>query len=230
VSREKSTPGHENEKTVPRKPRADAERNRQLLLETAKTLFEAKGSSASLEEIARQAGVGIGTLYRHFPTRDDLVEAVYRHETGQLAAAATRYAETLAPLEALRAWLRLFIEHMATKQGMSEALNSLVGGTSALYAASTELTKGAMQLLVDRAVASGDIRLSMDPLDLLRAIAGVMSIGSTPQAKESARQMVDVLIAGIGAASVTSAASRARARAPAAIALAGRSRRTKPGK
>jgi AcrR family transcriptional regulator len=228
-----SKPGPENEQTAPRKPRADAERNRQLLLETAKALFEAKGSSAGLEEIARQAGVGIGTLYRHFPTRDALVEAVYRHETEQLAAAAARYAETLAPLEALRAWLRLFIDHMATKQSMSEALNSLVGGTSALYAASTDLTKGAMQRLVDRAAASGDIRLSMDPLDLLRAIAGVMSIGSTPQAKESARQMVDVLIAGIRAAPGKSEPATGRARSSAgraAVTLAGRSRRTKPAK
>jgi AcrR family transcriptional regulator len=229
MSRESPKPGHENEKTVTRKPRADAERNRQLLLDTAKTLFEAKGSSAGLEEIARQAGVGIGTLYRHFPTRDELVVAVYRNETEQLAAAATQYAETLAPVDALRAWLRLFIDHMATKQGMSEALNSLVGGTSALYAASTDLTKGAMQLLVDRAVASGDIRLSTDPLDLLRAIAGVMSIGSAPQAKESARRMVDVLIAGIRTTPV-SAAARVRARRPAArgaVIPAPRSRQTK---
>jgi AcrR family transcriptional regulator len=184
-------------KAALRKPRADAERNRQHLLQTAKALFEMKGSEATLEEIARDAGVGIGTLYRHFPTRDELVEAVYRNETEELAAAARRFSERLAPVEALRAWMRLFVDHLATKHNMSEALNSLVGGTSALYAASTDLIMGSMTLLIDRAAASGEIRLEMNPLDLLRALAGVMTVGSGPDAKANARQLVDVLIAGI---------------------------------
>src|ERR1700730_1679481 len=143
----------EGEPAAVRKPRADAERNRVRLLETAKAAFAEKGSAASLDEIARIAGVGAGTLYRHFPTRDALIEAVYRNETEQLVAAANHFAETHSPIGALREWLLLFVDYMATKQGMYEALNSIVGGTSELYSASTEQMKRAVAGLIDRAVA-----------------------------------------------------------------------------
>jgi AcrR family transcriptional regulator len=187
----------EGEPAAVRKPRADAQRNRIRLLETAKAAFAEKGSGASLDEIARTAGVGAGTLYRHFPTRDALVEAVYRNETEQLVAAATRLADTHPPMTALREWLLLFVDYMATKHGMYEALNSIVGGTSDLYSASTAQVKQAIAKLIDRAVASGDIRLDLDPLDLLRALAGVANISSGPDGKQAAKRMVDILIAGI---------------------------------
>ncbi|MGO7213007.1 TetR/AcrR family transcriptional regulator [Rhizobium ruizarguesonis] len=187
-----------DEPTV-RKPRADAERNRLLLMETAKTVFADKGSSASLEEIARIAGVGIGTLYRHFPTRDALVSAIYRNETTQLAAAAKSLVETHPPVEALRLWLVQFVDYVVTKHGMSEVLDSLVGGTSELYADSADLIIGAVNLLVDRAVATGEIRLAMDPLDILRALAGGASISSGPAWRDAARQLIDILIAGMRA-------------------------------
>jgi AcrR family transcriptional regulator len=180
-----------------RRPRADAQRNRLRLIETAKAVFAGKGSGASLDEIARAADVGIGTLYRHFPTRDALIEAVYRNETAQLAAAATRLSETHPPVAALREWLLLFVEYMATKRGMSEALNSIVGGTSELYAATGVQAKQAVGMLVDRAVASGDIRLDMDPLDLLRALAGVANLSAHPDWEQAAARLVDILIAGI---------------------------------
>jgi AcrR family transcriptional regulator len=180
-----------------RKPRADAERNRVRLLETAKAAFAEKGGGASLDEIARSAGVGAGTLYRHFPTRDALIEAVYRNETEQLAAAATRLAETHVPLAALREWLRLFVDYMATKRGMSEALNSIVGVTSELFSNSAEQIKRAIAKLIGRAVASGDIRLDIDPLDLLRALAGVTNVSPGPDGKQAAKRMVDILIAGL---------------------------------
>jgi AcrR family transcriptional regulator len=180
-----------------RKQRADAQRNRIRLLETAKAAFASKGSGASLDEIARAAGVGAGTLYRHFPTRDALIEAVYRNETEQLVAAATRLAETHRPTAALREWLLLFVDYMATKQGMYEALNSIVGGTSELYSASTEQMKRAIAKLIDRAVVSGDIRLDIDPLDLLRALAGVANMSAGPDGTLAAKYMVDILIAGI---------------------------------
>jgi AcrR family transcriptional regulator len=180
-----------------RRPRADAQRNRIRLLETAKAAFAEKGPGASLDEIARTAGVGAGTLYRHFPTRDALIEAVYRNETEQLVAAATRLAETHSSTAALREWLLLFVDYMATKHGMYEALNSIVGGTSELYSASTEQMKLAIAKLINRAVASGDIRLDVDSLDLLRALAGVASIGAGPAGKQAAKRMVDILIAGI---------------------------------
>jgi len=180
-----------------RKPRADAQRNRALLLETAKAAFNEKGAAASLDEIARTAGVGAGTLYRHFPTRDALIEAVYRHETEQLIAAATRLVETQAPIAALREWLLLFVDYMATKHGMYDALNSIVGGTSELYSASKEQVTPAIAKLVDYAVASGDVRLDSDPLDLLRALAGVANMSLGPDGTQAARRMVDILIAGI---------------------------------
>ncbi len=155
-----------------RKARVDAERNRQRLLEAAKAVFAEKAASASLEEIARAAGVGIGTLYRHFPNRDALIEAVYRNETEQMAQAATRLAKRHPPVMALREWLLLFVDYLDTKHGMAEALNSIVGGTSALHAASGAKAKEAIAKLVEGAVAKGDIHLDMDPLDLLRALAG----------------------------------------------------------
>ena len=187
----------EGEPTAVRKPRADAERNRVRLLETAKAAFAEKGSGASLDEIARIAGVGAGTLYRHFPTRDALVAAVYRNETEQLVAAARRLAETHPPVMALREWLLLFVDYMATKHGMHEVLNSIVGGASDLYLASTAQVKQAIAKLVDRAVASGDIRLDLDPLDLLRALAGVANIGLGPDGERAAKRLVDILIAGV---------------------------------
>ena len=187
----------EDERAAVRKPRADAERNRIRLLETAKAAFAEKGSDASLDEIARVAGVGAGTLYRHFPTRDALVAAVYRNETEQLFAAADRLADTHLPLTALSEWLLLFVDYIATKHGMYEMLNSIVGGTPDLCSASTAQMKQAISKLVDRAVASGDIRLDLDPLDLLRAIAGVANISSGPHGQAAAKRMVDILIAGI---------------------------------
>lgn len=190
------------EPTVARKPRADAQRNRVRLLEMAKAAFTEKGSGASLDEIARATGVGIGTLYRHFPTRDALIESVYRNETQQLAEAATRLADMHPPIEALREWMRLFVDYIATKQVMAEALNSLVGGASDLYAASGAQVKHAIAMLVARAVASGEIRLDLDPLDLLRALAGVANVSSGPNWEQSAKRLVDILIAGVRTSSV----------------------------
>ena len=181
---------------VVRKGRADAARNRIRLLEAAKAAFAAKGSAASLEEIATAAGVGIGTLYRHFPTRDELIEAVYRNETEQLAEAASRLAQKHPPVKALREWLLVFVDYMEAKHGMSEVMNSLVGGPSHLYAASGVQTKNAIAMLTDNAVSSGDIRLPIDPLDLLRALAGVATLGA-PTDRRAAKRLVDILIAGI---------------------------------
>jgi AcrR family transcriptional regulator len=177
--------------------RADARKNRDRLIEVAKAMFSEGGADTSLEAIAKAAGVGIGTLYRHFPTRDALIESVYRKETQNLAQAAPRLADTLPPVEALRAWLRLFVDHIATKQVMSPALASMVGGPSELYAESSAMVKAAIALLVDGAIASGAIRLDIDPLDLLRALAGVAGISSAPGWEESAKRLVDILIAGV---------------------------------
>jgi AcrR family transcriptional regulator len=187
------------EQAALRKPRADAERNRLRLLEAAKAAFAEKGAGASLDEIARSAGVGAGTLYRHFPTRDALIEAVYRKESAQLIGSAAHLSETRAPLAALRDWLVLFVDYLATKRDMAEALNSFVGGVSDLQSASSIQVKQAISDLVDRAVRTGDIRQDVDPLDLLRALAGVATIGVGPDGEMAAKRMVDILIAGLRA-------------------------------
>jgi AcrR family transcriptional regulator len=179
-----------------RKPRADAERNRMRLLQTAKAAFAEKGSDVSLEEIAQSAAVGIGTLYRHFANRDALIEAVYRNETEQLARAAEGLAESRPPVEALREWMFLFIEYIATKHGMYAALNSL-HGKSDLYAKSGKHISEAIELLTSRAVASHDIELDIDPLDLLRAVAGVANASAGPHWKIAATRIVDIMIAGL---------------------------------
>ena len=184
--------------TAPRKPRADALRNRRRLVDAAKLAFAQRGTAASLEEIARVAGVGIGTLYRHFPTRDALVEQVYRDEARQLAEAARRLGEESSPpLEALRRWLLLFVDHLVTKQSMAELLNGLADGPADLYASSAALVRDAITSLVERAVASGVARVEVEPLDLLRALAGVAKISSGASWADNARNFVDILIGGI---------------------------------
>lgn len=183
-------------KTPARKPRADAERNRLKLLATAKSVFASKGMDVGLEEIARAAGVGIGTLYRHFPTREALIEQVYRNEAHQLGAAAERLAAEQPPVEALRAWMLLFVEYFATKQIIAGALATMVGGRELYAVSSGQITKS-MTLLTDRAIASGEIRLTVEPLDLLRAVIGVANVGAEPGWEAHARAMVDILIAGL---------------------------------
>ncbi|HMI41240.1 MAG TPA: TetR family transcriptional regulator [Sphingomicrobium sp.] len=181
-----------------RKPRADAERNRQRLIEAARAAFSASGTSVSLEEIARSARVGIGTLYRHFPTRDVLIADVYRSEAARLAEAARELAETEPPLDALRSWLLLFVDYLETKLILVEAFKSVVGDTSQLTAATVDLLTSSVTLLADRAMESGDIaRDGIDPLDLLRALTGVAMAGAGPDWHLAARRMIDVLLAGL---------------------------------
>jgi AcrR family transcriptional regulator len=181
---------------VVRKPRADAQRNRERILEAAKGLFTRHGVSVGLDEVARQAGVGAGTLYRHFPTRDSLLEAVYRSEVEKLAAAEQQLAATLPPVDALKAWMLLFVDYVAAKQIIAPALNTLVGKPSKLFDPSGTLIKGAINALVARAIASGDIQPDLDPIDLLRALVGVSNVASEPGWTQSAKRLVHILIAG----------------------------------
>jgi len=155
-----------------RKPRADAVRNRERVLESAKAVFSAGGPEASLEAVAKHAGVGIGTLYRHFPTREALFEAVYRREVEQLGELAEQLKTEPSPVAALRRWLRAIVEFVATKKGMSAALALAVNSSSDLTVYSFDrLTKAAGALLA-RAVAAGEIRADVGPEDLLRALVG----------------------------------------------------------
>jgi AcrR family transcriptional regulator len=185
-----------NPTKAPRKPRTDAQLNRERILEVAKQAFARAGANTSLDDIARDAGVGAGTLYRHFPRRDALIEAVYRTEVDRLAAAERRFAETMPPIEALRAWMLLFVDYIATKQIIAPALNTFVGGPSKLYQGSRAQIQGAIDALVKRAIKSGDIRKDLDPFDLLRALVGVSNVASTPDWQQSARRLVDILITG----------------------------------
>src|ERR1700678_4223894 len=181
--------------TTSRKPRTDALRNRERLLEVAKAAFTRQGANASLEEIAKQAGVGTGTLYRHFPTRDALIEGVYRNEVEKLAAAASHFSKKKSPIEALRAWMLLLVDHIAAKHIIAPALNSIVGGPSRLYEGSRSMIQGAIDELVKRAKRSGDLRRDLDAFDLLRALIGVSHVGSGADWQQSARRLVATLTA-----------------------------------
>jgi AcrR family transcriptional regulator len=179
-----------------RKPRSDARRNRDRILEAAKAAFTRSGADASLDDIAKQADVGPGTLYRHFPTRDGLIEAVYRTEVEKLAAAQRELSRKLPPIEALRAWMMLFVDYIAAKQIIASALNSVVGGPSRLYDSSRVQVTGAINALVKTAVKSGDIRKDLEPFDLLRALIGVSNVATGPDWRQSAKRLVDILITG----------------------------------
>src|SRR5882724_2251114 len=179
-----------------RKPRMDAQRNRERILEVAKDAFARSGASTSLDDIAKEAGVGAGTLYRHFPTRDALLEAVYRTEVQKLAAAERKFAQAMPPIEALRAWMLLFVDYIATKQIIAPALNTLVGGPSKVFEASYAQVWEAIRALVKRAIKSGDIRKDLDPIDLLRALIGVANVATSPDWQQSARRLVDILVIG----------------------------------
>lgn len=183
--------------TGERKPRADAQRNRERLLEVAKTAFTEVGADVSLEEIARRAQVGIGTLYRHFPNRDAIVEAVYRREVAQLAEAAVRLQAERAPVEALRQWMHVFVDYIATKKVIAPALGALSGGTSELFAASGASFNQAMAQLVRGAVQAGEIRPDADPGDLFRALIGFTYGAASPDWQASAVRLIDILIDGL---------------------------------
>ena len=179
-----------------RKPRADAVRNRERVLEAAKVVFSAGGPDASLEAVARAAGVGIGTLYRHFPTREALFEAVYRREVQYLADLAEQLKQE-APVDALRHWMRSNVKFVATKKGMSEALALAAYKNSELFSYSFDRLTRAVGGLLERAVATGEIRDDITPEDLLRALVGMCYMHDQPGWQTSVLRLVDVFIDGL---------------------------------
>ncbi|HUB11842.1 MAG TPA: TetR/AcrR family transcriptional regulator [Acetobacteraceae bacterium] len=183
--------------TTARSQRADAVRNRERLLEAAKSVFSAGGPEASLEAVARRAGLGIGTLYRHFPTREALFEAVYRREVEQLAELAEQLKHEARPAEALRRWLRSNVEFVATKKGMSAALALAVSSTSELTAYSYERLTRAVGGLLERAVAAGEVRADITPEDVLRALVGICYMHDRPGWQASVLRLVDVFVDGL---------------------------------
>src|ERR1700731_2368639 len=182
---------------IARKPRADAIRNRERVLEAAKAVFSAGGPDASLEAVARRAGVGIGTLYRHFPTREALFEAVYRREVQQLGELAEALKSEADPVDAWRRWLRSNVEFVATKKGMSAALALAVQSSSELTAFSFDRLTKAVGGLLDRAVLAGEIRSDISPEDLLRALVGMCNLHDQPGWQKSVLRLLDVFVDGL---------------------------------
>jgi AcrR family transcriptional regulator len=180
-----------------RRPRSDGERNRTRLVEAAKNAFAERGAGASLEQIARDANVSIASLYRHFPTRDEMISAVYRQEVDALIEAADRLATETEPIMALREWLLLFVEFLDVKHGMADAMNTLIGGPEDLYGKTPDRLVSPITTLVRNAINSGSIRDDVEPLDLLRALAGVANVRPTKTWKQSTLRMVELLLEGM---------------------------------
>ena len=180
-----------------RKPRADSLRNRERVIAAAKTLFAAGGPAGSLEAVARQAGVGIGTLYRHFPTRQSLFEAVYRHEVEQLVELAEQLGTDLPPLEALRRWMHANVAFVATKKGMSAALAVAVHASSDLTVYSIDRLGRALEPLLRRAVEAGVLRDDIGVEDILRTIVGLCYTHDKPGWQSNVIRLVDVFVDGM---------------------------------
>jgi AcrR family transcriptional regulator len=177
--------------------RADSIRNRERLLEAATHIFSAGGSQASLEAVAREAGVGIGTLYRHFPTREALFEAVYRHEVDHLGDLAEQLASEAEPTEALRKWLHANVRLVATKKGMIAALQEAAQASTELRAYSLKRLTDAIGLLLNRAIAAGELRADVTPDELLRTLLGIFYSQGTNDWQPSALRLVDVFVDGL---------------------------------
>jgi AcrR family transcriptional regulator len=179
-----------------RRPRADALRNRDLLIAAAAAAFAARGAEVPLEDIARDAGVGIGTLYRHFPTRESIVEAVYRHEIDVLCDSADQLLETMPPDQALAEWMQLFVRHVATKRGMSSLLKPLMSSNASFSEQTRGRASAAASKLLEAGVAAGTVRADVDGADLLRAVGGIC-MSTDQERSEASQRLVSLLFDGL---------------------------------
>lgn len=188
--------------------RADARRNRERLLAVAVEMLSASGAAGRggtgggdeevpLEAIARRAGVGIGTLYRHFPSRAALIEEAYRHEVHRLCDAAAELAATMAPDVALREWMDRFVGYIITKRGMANALQSVVSSDSDLFAETYRQIVTALATLLNAGAGAGTIREDTEAEDVLRALRGVWMVADSPDAREQADRLLDLLMDGL---------------------------------
>ena len=180
-----------------KRPRADAERNRARLLDAAKAAFSSGHSSEqapTLEQIARAAEVGIGTLYRHFPTREALVEALYRKELADLCAAAAEMLKSHAPEQALRAWMDLFADYVAAKREMADALRAVFAAGSVTVSQAREELTVAVRTILDAGVADGTLRDDVRPEDVVAMIVGAFTATSLAGGQEQRGRMFDLLV------------------------------------
>jgi AcrR family transcriptional regulator len=183
---------------VGRRKRSDARRNQQALLDAAAAVFVRTGVDAPVRDIAAEAGVGMGTIYRHFPTRADLVVAVFRHQLDALAAAtATPAGET--PYEALRSWVARFADFLVTKHGLAEALHSDQAGFESLHAEFVDRLVPVLDQLLKASAAAGHTRADVRPYELMLGI-GNLCIGAGTYPDYNARRMIDLLLAGLAQA------------------------------
>lgn len=177
--------------------RADARRNELTLLDAAATVFVASGVEAPVREIAARAGVGMGTIYRHFPTRADLVIAVYRHQVDACAQAGPALLQSSeTPYAALAKWVDLFVDFLVTKHGLAAALQSDNARFETLHAYFLDRLLPVSSELLDAATAAGQIRADVEPYGLLRGI-GNLCVGADGDTRYDARRMVHMLIAGL---------------------------------
>jgi AcrR family transcriptional regulator len=177
--------------------RADARRNRDAVLAAAVHAFSAEGPDVTLEAVAAAAGVGIGTLYRHFPTRDALVEAAYRNELERLCDSADELLATLPPEQAVREWMERFVDYAVTKRGMSDALRALIAAGGNPFAHSRDRMLGALGSLLDAAAAAGRVRADVAPADLLATLGGVSMAAGDAAGREQARRVLDLVMDGL---------------------------------
>ncbi|TPL49999.1 TetR/AcrR family transcriptional regulator [Mesorhizobium sp. B2-4-6] len=182
---------------APKPLRADAQRNRDRLVEVAAQTFASDGVDASLEEIAKRAGVGIGTLYRHFPTREHLVEVVYRREVEGLCHAAEELVRDHPADVALELWMQRFVDYIATKRGLATSLRLLLTTNSTLFSDTSGRVSGAMRGLIEAAAAAGKIRADVDASDVMHALGGIYSAPNTPEWRERSGRLVKLLMDGL---------------------------------
>ncbi|MFZ6641909.1 TetR/AcrR family transcriptional regulator [Undibacterium sp. TC4M20W] len=185
-----------NEEQKPRRVRADAQRSTDALLEAALEVFATSGVDAPVREIAQRAGVGVGTLYRRFPQRSDLVIAVFRHEVDACADAAPVLAAEYAPGEAVAQWMLRYVDFIAAKRGLAAALHSGNPAFAVLPAYFQQRLEPALSSLLDAAAAAGDMRADIAPYDLLRAVAN-LSTTTQEGGPEHARRMLALLVDGL---------------------------------
>jgi AcrR family transcriptional regulator len=177
--------------------RADARVNRDRLLDAAARAFARDGAEASLKAIAKDAGVGIGTLYRRFPTRERLVEATYRNETARLCAAVPDLLRVRPAAEALRVWMDHFVDFLATKRGMADALRAVLVADGELRMQTRDLLTDALATLLTAGIAEEALRPDIDPNDVLMGLGGVTLIAGEPDQRALAGRLLDLLIDGL---------------------------------